>query len=51
MNYKPSVDITFASAANEFGGAVLGWCSPAWELMAARELGYLKTGRPPFGAR
>lgn len=24
MNYKPSVDITFASAANEFGGAVLG---------------------------
>lgn len=24
MNYKPSVDITFASAANEFGAAVLG---------------------------
>ncbi|MEY4589771.1 MAG: hypothetical protein RL497_1847 [Pseudomonadota bacterium] len=24
MNYKPSVDITFASAANEFGGGVLG---------------------------
>ncbi len=24
MNYKPSVDITFASAANEFAGAVLG---------------------------
>jgi two-component system chemotaxis response regulator CheB len=23
MNYKPSVDITFASAANEFGAAVL----------------------------
>lgn len=24
MNYKPSVDITFASAANEFAGGVLG---------------------------
>ncbi|HEY6530524.1 MAG TPA: chemotaxis response regulator protein-glutamate methylesterase [Cellvibrionaceae bacterium] len=24
MNYKPSVDITFASAANEFGSGVLG---------------------------